>query len=178
MTDLSTSTCADDTTLPAVEPSDLEVAVSVAQQLLDSDQILSLREALRLLLRALDAEPDTETPAPALSPAMTELHRLCRQDYESSADRRAQDHRDDTHLIEDPGTGDPVTAYDPLHTPNREPSGPFHLDVEIAVTRRILDETAGLNIHDDVDMQKAAFALNARLRCLFATIESERGERP
>ena len=39
------------------EPSDLEVAISVAQQLLDSDQILSLREALRLLLRALGAEP-------------------------------------------------------------------------------------------------------------------------
>lgn len=42
------------------EPTDLEVAISVAQQLLDSDQILSLREALRLLLRALDAEPDAE----------------------------------------------------------------------------------------------------------------------
>jgi predicted nucleotidyltransferase len=39
------------------EPSDLDVAIRVAQQLLDSDQILSLREALRLLLRALDAEP-------------------------------------------------------------------------------------------------------------------------
>lgn len=39
------------------EPSDLEVAIRVGQQLLDSDQILSLREALRLLLRALGAEP-------------------------------------------------------------------------------------------------------------------------
>jgi hypothetical protein len=39
------------------EPSDLDVAISVAQQLLDTDQILSLREALRLLLRALGAEP-------------------------------------------------------------------------------------------------------------------------
>jgi hypothetical protein len=45
--------------LPAApEPSDLDVAISVAQQLLDSDQVLSLREALRLLLRALGAEPD------------------------------------------------------------------------------------------------------------------------
>lgn len=42
------------------EPSDLDVAIRVAQQLLDSDQVLSLREALRLLLRALDAEPITE----------------------------------------------------------------------------------------------------------------------
>ncbi|MFF9324020.1 hypothetical protein ACF1AY_04805 [Streptomyces sp. NPDC014776] len=45
---------------PPREPSDLDVAIRVAQQLLDSDQILSLREALRLLLRALDAEPATD----------------------------------------------------------------------------------------------------------------------
>ncbi|MEV6174899.1 hypothetical protein AB0L99_42675 [Streptomyces sp. NPDC051954] len=45
------------------EPSDLDVAISVAQQLLDSDQVLSLREALRLLLRALDAEPAYEQEA-------------------------------------------------------------------------------------------------------------------
>lgn len=43
------------------EPSDLDVAIRVAQQLLDSDQVLSLREALRLLLRALDAEPDSRS---------------------------------------------------------------------------------------------------------------------
>lgn len=49
-----------DTTLPVAEPSDLAVAISVAQQLLGSDSVLSLREALRLLLRALDAEPHGE----------------------------------------------------------------------------------------------------------------------
>lgn len=38
------------------EPTDLQVAIRVAQQLLDSDRVLSLREALRLLLRALGAE--------------------------------------------------------------------------------------------------------------------------
>ncbi|MFJ6645790.1 hypothetical protein ACIQPS_09025 [Streptomyces sp. NPDC091290] len=38
------------------DPSDLEVAIRVAHQLLDSDSVLSLREALRLLLRALGAE--------------------------------------------------------------------------------------------------------------------------
>ena len=43
--------------VPAAEPTDLEVAISVAQQLLDSDKLMSVREALRLLLRALDAEP-------------------------------------------------------------------------------------------------------------------------
>lgn len=37
-------------------PSDLEVAISVAQQLSDSDNLMSVREALRLLLRALGAE--------------------------------------------------------------------------------------------------------------------------
>ncbi|MGW3724164.1 hypothetical protein [Streptomyces sp. NPDC000851] len=42
---------------PIPEPSDLDVAISVAQQLLDSDSVLSLREALRLLLRATGSEP-------------------------------------------------------------------------------------------------------------------------
>ena len=46
--------------VPATEPTDLQVAISVGQQLLDSDQILSVREALRLLLRALGAEPDDQ----------------------------------------------------------------------------------------------------------------------
>ncbi|MFV6033188.1 hypothetical protein ACNPQR_37955, partial [Streptomyces sp. NPDC056264] len=41
-------------------PSDLDVAIGVAQQLLGSDSVLSLRESLRLLLRALGAEPQTE----------------------------------------------------------------------------------------------------------------------
>lgn len=44
-------------------PSDLDVAIRVAQQLLDSDQVLSLREGLRLLLRALGAEPLDEDEA-------------------------------------------------------------------------------------------------------------------
>lgn len=47
------------------EPTDLQVAIRVAQQLLDSDQVLSLREALRLLLRALGAEPVDEDMCPA-----------------------------------------------------------------------------------------------------------------
>jgi hypothetical protein len=38
------------------EPTDLDVAISVAQQLLDSSSVLSLRESLRLLLRALGVE--------------------------------------------------------------------------------------------------------------------------
>ena len=42
--------------VPGTPPTDLEVAINVAQQLLDSDSLMSVREALRLLLRALDAE--------------------------------------------------------------------------------------------------------------------------
>lgn len=45
------------------EPSDLDVAISVAQQLLDSGDATILRESLRILLRALDAEPVSEEEA-------------------------------------------------------------------------------------------------------------------
>ncbi|MEV6803165.1 hypothetical protein [Streptomyces sp. NPDC051132] len=45
---------------PPAEPSDLDVAIRVGQQLLDSDSLMSIREALRLLLRALGAEPAAE----------------------------------------------------------------------------------------------------------------------
>ncbi|MFE9920444.1 hypothetical protein ACFYQA_02320 [Streptomyces sp. NPDC005774] len=51
------------------EPTDLQVAIRVAQQLLDSDNVLSLQEALRLLLRAHDAEPATR-PAVVEPPAV------------------------------------------------------------------------------------------------------------
>ncbi|MFJ8023345.1 hypothetical protein [Streptomyces sp. NPDC096311] len=30
---------------------------------------------------------------------VAELHKLCREDYESAAPRRGQDHRDNAHLI-------------------------------------------------------------------------------
>lgn len=48
---------------PAAEPSDLDVAIRVAQRMLDSDDRLALRESLRLLLRALSAEPLSEEEA-------------------------------------------------------------------------------------------------------------------
>jgi hypothetical protein len=68
-------------------------------------------------------------------------------------------------------------AYDALHGADRTVPGHEPLDIEIAVTRRILDETAGLNIHSDRDMLKAAIALNCRVRALLAAVEAERGER-
>lgn len=67
-------------------------------------------------------------------------------------------------------------SYDPLHDPGQEAPEHASLDVEIAVTWQILDETAGLNIHSDDDMRSAAFALNCRVRALLAAIEAERGE--
>jgi hypothetical protein len=70
-----------------------------------------------------------------------------------------------------------VTAYDPLHGPDDVTTAPASLEVELAVTKRILDETAGLNIHDGDDMRQAAFALNARVRALVAAVEAERGGR-
>lgn len=57
-------------TVPVTEPSELDVAIRVAQQLLGSDSVLSLRESLRLLLRALGAEPAQQpaTRCPAAHP--------------------------------------------------------------------------------------------------------------
>jgi thiazole synthase ThiGH ThiG subunit len=63
MADLSMPACADNTTLPATEPSDLDVAIGVAQLLRDSDNAHALRESLRLLLRALDPDPIDEEEA-------------------------------------------------------------------------------------------------------------------
>ena len=67
------------------------------------------------------------------------------------------------------------TTYDPLHGPAETTPEPASLDVEIAVTRRILDETAGLNIHSDSDMLTAAVALNCRVRALLAVLDKEAG---
>ncbi|MGW2617370.1 hypothetical protein [Streptomyces sp. NPDC001500] len=55
-------TCPSITAL-AAQNDELEAAIRVAQQLLNSDEVVPLREGLRILLRALDAEPDG---APAL----------------------------------------------------------------------------------------------------------------
>ncbi|MFJ1653676.1 hypothetical protein ACIOC2_20260 [Streptomyces sp. NPDC088337] len=68
------------------------------------------------------------------------------------------------------------TPYDPLHEPGETTPVPASLDVEIAATRRILDETADRNIHSYGDMLSAAVALNVRVRSLLAAIEAERGE--
>ncbi|MEU1043924.1 hypothetical protein ABZ400_02055 [Streptomyces sp. NPDC005897] len=69
-----------------------------------------------------------------------------------------------------------MAGFDPLHDETREAPEHSSLDVEIAVTRQILAETARLNIHSDHDMRSAAFALNCRVRALLAAVVAERGE--
>lgn len=49
---------------PTPEPTDLDVAIGVAQLLLDSDNAHALRESLRVLLRALGAEPASASAPP------------------------------------------------------------------------------------------------------------------
>lgn len=66
-------------------------------------------------------------------------------------------------------------AFDPLHGPDQTTPEPASLDIEIAVTRRILEETAGLNIHSGDDMLKAAVALDCRVRALLAALDAEEG---
>lgn len=68
------------------------------------------------------------------------------------------------------------TAYEPLREPGYTPPAPGSLDLEIAVTRDILAETAPLNIHDHMGMLKAAVALDCRVRALVAAFDAERGE--
>lgn len=83
---------------------DLAVAIRVGQRMLAAygdvgrgdiyayaEAHGGLTEALRILLRALDAEPAD----------VAELHQQCRADYLGNAARRTQDHRDDAHLIAD-----------------------------------------------------------------------------
>lgn len=90
--------------LANIEPSDLAVAIRVGQRMLAAygdvgrgdiyayaEAHGGLAEALRILLRALDAEPAS----------VAELHQQCRADYLGNAARRTQDHRDDAHLIAD-----------------------------------------------------------------------------
>ncbi|MFS8200500.1 hypothetical protein ACLVWQ_17660 (plasmid) [Streptomyces sp. CWNU-52B] len=68
------------------------------------------------------------------------------------------------------------TAHEPLREPGYTPPAPCSLDVEIAATRRIIAETAPLNIHNHMDMVKAAVALDCRVRALLAAYDAERGE--
>lgn len=69
-----------------------------------------------------------------------------------------------------------MTAFDPLHTPGEEPAAPAALEVELRLSRELLDEVAAVNIHDDQAMLQAAAGLYHRLRSLVAAVDAERGQ--
>jgi hypothetical protein len=133
---------------PSPEPSDLATAIRVGQRMLavygDSSGFDiyayaqahgGLTEALRIMLRALGTEPDTKP----LPPAVAKLHRLCRDDYASSADRRAQHHRDDAHLIENATEAVAATMELGARCPAAHGDDPTPCDGPPAVT--VLDAT-------------------------------------
>ena len=68
------------------------------------------------------------------------------------------------------------TPYEPLREPGHTPPPPASLDIELATTRRILAETAPLNMHSHDDMTRAAVALDCRVRALLAVLDTCRGE--
>lgn len=67
------------------------------------------------------------------------------------------------------------TTYVPLFGPDDTVPEPASLEVEVAAARRILAETAGLNIHGYSDMLRAAVSLGCRLRGVLAALDKERG---
>lgn len=68
-------------------------------------------------------------------------------------------------------------SYDPLREPDAARPFPASVDNELRISRRYLNEVAGVNIHDHTAVVKAAVGLDYRLRALIAAIEAERGER-
>jgi len=70
-----------------------------------------------------------------------------------------------------------MASYEPLHGPDEEPPFPASLDGELRLTRELLSEVAGANIHDHTAMLKAATGLNYRIRSLLAALDAERGQR-
>ncbi|MET8693611.1 hypothetical protein ABZV65_13830 [Streptomyces bauhiniae] len=68
-------------------------------------------------------------------------------------------------------------SYDALREPGYTPEVILPVDSELAITRRVLEETAPLNIHSRDDMLQAAVALDCRVRALVAALDAERGER-
>lgn len=71
----------------------------------------------------------------------------------------------------------PETTYTPLHDPERDghPIVP-PLDRARATARRVLDEKAGANIHDQDEMIRSAVGLDHVLRDLLAALDREEGK--
>lgn len=111
------------------ELNDLQIAISVARRLIDSDQILSVREALRLLLRALDAETDTGDDGMCPACDTTPIERCtacgsCRCDRHDNCARPAQ--RCPAAHDEDPTPCDGPPAVTVLDSSNAGADGCQH----------------------------------------------------
>jgi hypothetical protein len=126
------------------EPSNLAVAARVAQLLLAEHEHVdhadlfavnrahgAITEALRLVLRAVGAEPP-RTP-------VADLHRLCRGDYASSAARRTQHHRDDAQLTEHGAEAVAARVESPVRCPAAHGDDPTPCSGPPTVT--VLDAT-------------------------------------
>ncbi|MFF3911562.1 hypothetical protein ACFYZJ_37800 [Streptomyces sp. NPDC001848] len=64
-------------------------------------------------------------------------------------------------------------AYDPLFGPEETTPEPASLEGELRLMRKVLAETASLNIHSHNDMLQAAVALDRRVRGLLAALGAE-----
>ncbi|MGW3846868.1 hypothetical protein [Streptomyces fagopyri] len=64
---------------------------------------------------------------------------------------------------------------EPLREPGYVTPDVFPLDLEIGVTRRVLEEIAACNIHSHDEMLHAAVTLDCRVRALLASLDAERG---
>lgn len=71
-----------------------------------------------------------------------------------------------------------MTSYDPLFDPKKDahPVVPA-LEQAIDRARKVLDEKAPANIHDQDEMIRAAYGLHYVLHDLLAALDAERGER-
>jgi hypothetical protein len=64
------------------------------------EEVRAATSKIRALLDVADRMADQLLAHHTHAAPVAELHRQCRADYTGNADRRAQDHRDDVHLIE------------------------------------------------------------------------------
>ncbi|KUL26631.1 hypothetical protein [Streptomyces regalis] len=71
------------------------------------------------------------------------------------------------------------TSYTPLFNPDTdEPLTPLSVDDELRMAQQTLEKVGSYNIHDHMQMIRAAVALDDRMRSLISALDAERGERP
>ncbi|MEU9444640.1 hypothetical protein AB0D42_27915 [Streptomyces sp. NPDC048304] len=71
-----------------------------------------------------------------------------------------------------------MSSYDPLYDPEKDVHfGVPSLQQAIDRARKVLDEKAAANIHDQDEMIRAAYGLHYVLHDLLAALDAEGGER-